>query len=181
LGDKFDLAYYNINWEKAANYKYIIAVSSDNTSWTSAVDKRTNTSSNQLQGGIIDSKSVRYVRVTITQNPTNLWSSFYEFEIYGAKSAASGLHDVKNVYELGIVVYPNPVTTNAIIKYVLSTASTVKLELYNVSGIKIKDLFSGFQEIGTQQFLFKNDFGPGLYYIRVSAGLYNGFQKFVIK
>lgn len=181
LGDKYDLGYFNINWEKAANYKYIIAVSVDNAVWTTAVDKRANTSTTQLQGGTIDSKSVRYVRITITQNPANLWSSFCEFEIYGEKSSTSAVNKIRSGSEFNIVVYPNPVESNATIKYTLSESSTVNMELYNFSGMKIKDLYTGFQEEGTHQILFKNDFGPGLYYIRVNAGLYNGFQKFVIK
>lgn len=180
LGDKYDLSYFNINWESAALYKYIIEVSTDNVNWSTGFDKRNNTLSDQLQSGVIFSKSVRYVRIRITQNPANNWCSFYEFEVYGAKSTVNSVQDVKLGNEFKIDVYPNPVKSSATINYVLKEASSVKLELYSLSGMKLKDLMDGYQESGEHEFGFVNDYAAGVYYLKLRVKSGSGVCKVVV-
>ena len=181
LGDKYDLEYYSINWEKAANYKYLIEVSEDNISWSNAVDNRKNSLSDQTQSGAITSNSVRYVRITITQNPTNLWSSFYEFEIYGIKSAANALNNLKSDNEFKIDVYPNLVDKNTTIKYTLSGGTSVKVELYNSGGKKLTNLVNDYQESGIHQIALNNEYVPGIYFLGFDLNNRNYFHKLILK
>jgi len=182
LGEQYDLDNYTILWEKSAVYQYVIEVSKDNINWTIAVDQRSNTSSNQAQDGVITSKAVRYVRVTITKNPSNLWSSFYEFQLFGAKSSLNGVGSVKRNDDFKITVFPNPANDFVNVKYKLATnCKNVKLEMFNDAGLKLKDLYCGSQDSGIHQLSFKNEFAPGVYYISLNSELYGDLQKLVIK
>ena len=181
LGEQYDLSNYNILWEMADVYQFKIEVSNDNINWTMAVDKRNNASTDQTQSGTINSKSVRYVRISITKNPSWYWSSFYEFQLYGEKSAANGVTDVKRNDEFNIKVFPNPAGNYATIKYILAGPSKINLELFNSAGMKMKELYSGFQNSGTYQLPIECKFAPGVYYVRLSYGTYSRLQKFVMK
>lgn len=182
LGGIYDLENFGILWEKAAVYQYKIEVSKDNINWILAVDQQSNASSSQSQEGVISSKSVRYVKITITKNPANLWSSFFEFQIFGTKSTVIGVGSVKGVPDFKIVISPNPVRDFIHVNYHLVTAcSNVKIELYNQAGLKLKNLYNGFQDIGNHQHSFKNEFAPGLYFIHFSSEWNEDVQKLVIE
>lgn len=88
LQANYDLTDFVIKFESASVYKYRIEVSSNNTTWTTAVDRTNNTSNVQTQTGAITSTNVRYVRLTVTGLSGANWASFYEFELYG-KAAGS--------------------------------------------------------------------------------------------
>ena len=179
LGDKYDLTTFNINWEFAALYKYLIEVSSDNVNWSIGFDRRSNTLSDQMQSGTLSAKAVRYVRISITQNPTNYWSSFYEFEVYGAKSLLNSVQHVETEFKME--VYPNPVKSSATINYRLTEASTVKVALYSLSGTKLRDLMDTFEERGAHEFTFNNEFASGVYYLKFSLKNGNRFCKLIIE
>ncbi len=171
LGDNYDLFYYNINWEMPAAYRYIVEVSDDNSNWTRVTDQRNNTSTEQVQGGDIKANSVRYVRLTITENPPRYWSSFYEFEIYGTKSAVT---DAGNVADdnTGIDIFPVPVEDKATVKYLLSKSSPVRMELFNSKGEKLRNLFEGYQISGAHQLSFHfNNYNSGVYFIRLNSNM----------
>ncbi len=182
LGEKYDLSSYTIIWEKAEVYKYIIEVSANNKDWTLAVNKRNNTNNNPTDKGNITATDVRYVRITITENPSWYWSSFFEFELYGTRT------DLINVPQRGIDnfdlhVYPNPVKNknNSIVEYTLKQSSMVEIGIYNANGEKIKELINGHQKRGTHELLLKNEFEPGIYFLRINAGGLNTSKTIVVK
>jgi hypothetical protein len=78
-------------------------------------------------------------------------------------------------------IFPNPAENMAIIKYNLAERSPVKVELYNSTGTKLKDLVNCFQEKGVQQLSFITDYVPGVYYIRVISNTKTCSRKLVIK
>jgi hypothetical protein len=51
LGDVYNLGGDEVLWEKGAVYGYVVAVSTNNTTWTTVLDKSGNTSSAQDQSG----------------------------------------------------------------------------------------------------------------------------------
>ncbi|HLP04662.1 MAG TPA: glycoside hydrolase family 2 TIM barrel-domain containing protein [Paludibacter sp.] len=181
LGDQYDISYYNITWEMAAAYKYIIEVSNDGSNWTRVVDKTGNTSTSQLQGGGLVAKSVRYVRLTITQNPAQYWSSFFEIEICGAKSSVSGIRDVDAGGNFELTVSPNPVVDNATLCYVLAEPSQVQIDVANSCGNKARELYKGFQTAGVHQLKIDGNLAPGVYFLRFTAGSATGVKKFVVR
>jgi hypothetical protein len=91
LGASHSLTGAEIVWEKGtgsdqatAKYKYKIEVSTDNATWTSAVDFSTNTSAEQTQTHAFTGDA-RYVKVTVLDivDPDWLWASFWEFRVMG--------------------------------------------------------------------------------------------------
>jgi hypothetical protein len=71
-------------WEFSGRvYDYRIEVSNNNTSWTTVVDKTTNTSTAQTQSSTFTA-TARYVRITVTDPPPNSSASFYEFRVFGS-------------------------------------------------------------------------------------------------
>jgi len=164
LGDLYNLSSYKINWEEAANYKYIVEVSADNAKWTTAVNMRSNASADQTQSGTITSKSVRYVRITVTQNPTNLWSSFYEFELYGVKSSTDALNEVLSNNGFISDIYPNPVTDK--LNIVTKNSTAVAVDIFSIAGVKV---YSGKTE-GQHTQINLSNLSSGIYMLQLSDG-----------
>ncbi len=66
--------------------------------------------------------------------------------------------------------YPNPFNSTATIKYYIPKATNVKIEIYNLIGNKVKELFSGRQESGYHHVLWEaSNTASGAYYCRMST------------
>ncbi len=166
LGAVYNLTYYRVTWEHTEAYKFMIEVSPDNENWTVQIDKRNNTVVDNTQKGAFSAQNVRYVRITVTENPSWYWSSFYEFEVYGSEAIAESVHNsINNKY--GLNIYPNPVTDRATIEYHLSSPSVINMSLYNVNGGKEAVLANGYQNSGIHKLLLYNVYNPGLYLLRI--------------
>jgi alpha-L-fucosidase len=63
------------------NYRYRIEGSTDNTTWTTLVDRTDTTSTSQVQTVVLSAQA-RYVRVTVTGLPTGVWASIRNLELY---------------------------------------------------------------------------------------------------
>jgi hypothetical protein len=73
--------------------------------------------------------------------------------------------------------YPNPFNPTTIIRYQLPTTSIVKLELYDVLGKKVAELFDGQQEAGAFEYQLdaaKLRLSSGVYFYRLQAGSASG-------
>jgi hypothetical protein len=93
LGDHHDLASVTIDWYNTSTrgYGYQIAVSSDNTNFTTVVDKSGNTSFGNTSDNF-SALAKRYVRITVTSSTqVNGYASFYECKVYGASAPAVAL------------------------------------------------------------------------------------------
>ncbi|MCP2246625.1 alpha-L-fucosidase, partial [Lentzea aerocolonigenes] len=78
-----------IAWElDAANYRYRIEGSTDNTTWTTLSDQTTTTSTGQVRTAVFTAQA-RYVRVTVTGLPSGGWASIRAFEVYDRPFAAN--------------------------------------------------------------------------------------------
>lgn len=87
LEDEYDIIGTITKWENAEIYQYKIEVSSDDENWTLAVDKTANALAKQIHLNEFQQENVRYVKITITgMDPSWLWASFYEMEVYGNQS-----------------------------------------------------------------------------------------------
>lgn len=65
---------------------------------------------------------------------------------------------------------PNPVSSSALISYILSTSGTVSLKLYDVMGHEVRTLVSERQEAGEHSVtLDASDLPNGVYYYRLST------------
>jgi len=88
LGAPYNLTQVAVTWELSGRvYNYLVEVSANATSWTTVLDKRSNTSTAQTQINTITAAAARYVRITVTGLAASTWASFYEFEVYGGQTA----------------------------------------------------------------------------------------------
>jgi hypothetical protein len=68
-------------------------------------------------------------------------------------------------------VYPNPMTTNATISYQLNQNSNVNVELYDLNGRMVQNVFSGDLAKGEHKnTIQRNNLTPGLYIYKIQAG-----------
>jgi len=71
--------------------------------------------------------------------------------------------------------YPNPFNATTSISYALATAGQVKLEIFNITGGKVKTLIDGYQDVGTHSLIWDglNDLGKvtasGTYFYRLKT------------
>ena len=76
--------------------------------------------------------------------------------------------------------YPNPFNPETNIKFALKKQSFVKLEIYDINGKRVANLFNGPKEIGIHIFKWNaNSFASGIYFIRMSAERKSFVRKIV--
>ncbi|MFJ8625022.1 alpha-L-fucosidase [Kitasatospora sp. NPDC093550] len=82
LGSTRSLTGTRIAWElDNVNYRYTIEGSTDNSAWTTLADRTATTSTSQVQTARFRTQA-RYVRVTVTGLPTNVYASIRTLEVY---------------------------------------------------------------------------------------------------
>jgi hypothetical protein len=93
LGASRNITGVGIDWFNSSTrgYGYQIAVSSDNTNFTTVVDKSTNTQFGNTLDSV--SASARYVRITVTScTVAGGFAAFYECNVYGTSAPAVALN-----------------------------------------------------------------------------------------
>jgi hypothetical protein len=89
LGAVHPLGRFEVIWEYPTSavglpYGYIVGVSNDGTTFTTAIDRTTTTSTMQIQtNDFPPATSGRYVRITAVLLPTGAWASFFEARVFG--------------------------------------------------------------------------------------------------
>jgi hypothetical protein len=79
--------------------------------------------------------------------------------------------------------YPNPFNSSTNIRYTLPTDNHVKLEIFDLSGRKITQLFNGYQAAGEYNFnwvakdVTGNELTTGIYFVKVYAGKFHKTVK----
>ena len=106
----------------------------------------------------------------------------WDLAITATRTGVTGIVDLPFARQLKI--YPNPVSSNNLfIQYELTRQSGVLVELYTLTGCKLKTIYSGTQQAGlrTIQFPFKSGIGPatGIYLVRVQIGKDFHLEKIV--
>lgn len=167
----YDLVGSEVMWEfDGTTYGYVIQVSSDNVLWTTVVDKRSNTSTAQTQQDMFTARSVRYVRIMITQLSAGSWASFWEFKVF--VSPTSGVEHgevIPNEFRLN-QNYPNPFNPTTTISYQLPVDSQVTLKVYDVLGREIETLVNERQHAGKYSLsLDGRNLSTGVYYYRLQT------------
>jgi DNA-directed RNA polymerase subunit RPC12/RpoP len=82
LGGVITITNTQVTWELVSVYQYEIEVSSDNTNWTTVVDKTSNLTLAKKNSDDF-SASGRFVRIVVTGLQPGAWASFYEFQVLG--------------------------------------------------------------------------------------------------
>ena len=82
--------------------------------------------------------------------------------------------------KVNLLVFPNPLSSSAIIEYDLIDQALVELKIYNYLGKEIDVLVSEFQKAGTHQSVWNAEGLPvGVYFYRLTAGPQVGSGKII--
>jgi DNA-directed RNA polymerase subunit RPC12/RpoP len=82
LGGAITITNTQVTWELVSIYQYEVKVSSDNTNWTTVVDKTSNLTVAKKNSDNFSANG-RYVRVEVTGLQPGSWASFFEFQVLG--------------------------------------------------------------------------------------------------
>jgi hypothetical protein len=84
------------------------------------------------------------------------------------------------VHQLGI--FPNPLAESSTLRFYLAEGSHSQIEIYNLTGEKVKSVFEGYLPAGSHKFsINKNEFAPGLYFTRLQTSAGSVVGKMMVK
>ncbi|HUM47252.1 MAG TPA: T9SS type A sorting domain-containing protein, partial [Chitinophagales bacterium] len=105
------------------------------------------------------------------------WSPIQIFTTLPQKSTDAPLSE-KEIFS----VYPNPVSSSAVIEFFLSNTSALKIDLFDIQGRKIKTIDEGNFEAGNYQLHFeRNNLPSGIYFLRLKADTHITTQKLIVQ
>jgi hypothetical protein len=76
-------------------------------------------------------------------------------------------------------VYPNPFNENTTVGYTLNADSEVRLEIYNVLGMKIESIINAKQQAGEFKYVLDNKMNAGVYFISLAINNKTATQRVV--
>ncbi len=80
-----------------------------------------------------------------------------------------------------LLAYPNPFNPTTTIRFGLTEDSKVLLEVYDISGSKINTLKNSFMKKGYHSVIWDgSNYSSGVYFIRMTSGLYVSSSKVVL-
>jgi flagellar hook assembly protein FlgD len=94
------------------------------------------------------------------------------------------INDLENKWNASC--YPNPFRNSTRIKYAIQRLTNVKVEVYDINGLKVKTLLSKNQQAGNYSLIWDgtNDSGnpvsSGIYYCRCRSGEKNETIKMIL-
>ena len=88
-------------------------------------------------------------------------------------SSSGEIIDIKynNSEKFSLVsAYPNPFNPTTTINYSLEKNENIKINIYNINGSLVDNIFNGFQSIGTHQVVWNaKDYPSGIYFVKMSS------------
>jgi glucuronoarabinoxylan endo-1,4-beta-xylanase len=77
--------------------------------------------------------------------------------------------------------YPNPFNPTTRIDYAIPQALNVSLKVYNLLGVEVANLYTGFRQAGNYSAVFDGSaFASGVYFYRLTAGSFVSTRKFIL-
>jgi len=182
LGSSYNLTGSEVTWEfDGQNYKYLIEVSKNNSTWSTVVDKRSTTLTDQTQLDLFTAVAVRYVRITITQLSSGCWASFWEFKVFTSPTSEVQQNEVKPTEYSLKQNYPNPFNPSTMISYSLKEKSKVRLIVYDLLGRIVDTLVNEIEDSGIYNVRFSaNSLASGIYFYRIQAGNFVTTKKMIL-
>lgn len=112
-----------------------------------------------------------------------IWNFFFRYDINGL-IGTSGIQDPTlmspDKYELSQNL-PNPFNHATLIRYSLSQASKVRLEVYNLLGVKVTTLIEGQRTAGHHSVVFDaSSLSSGVYFYKITAGEFTRMRKMML-
>lgn len=150
-------------------YQYIIEAKSDiSGNYEIIVDRSSNTTGGEIISDSINSKNVRFVKLTVNSSYgySGDWISILELGIYSNTTTVIEVTEdkfVPNKFTLH-QSYPNPFNPSTTINYDITTPGETKLYVYNINGELITKLINKFQKQGSYSVNFNG--------INIPSGVY---------
>jgi hypothetical protein len=114
-------------------------------------------------------------------DPGDMWN-FAPNKIITVSSAISGITNQNRPSGINLNQnYPNPFNPSTKISFLIPSPEYIKLEVFNVTGTKIKTLVNEFKSAGYYSYDFNaENIASGIYYYRLEAGSFSDTKKMVI-
>lgn len=107
------------------------------------------------------------VNASINAETTTKWS---EIVSYKTNDRFTSIEDTE-ISGAVVTCFPNPVINKLNISINSDRNNNATIEIYNILGMKIKDLFNGVLEVGTNNYIFNSDgLLEGIYFCKVVVG-----------
>jgi hypothetical protein len=126
-----------------------------------------------------------------TLNATGLAQSITlqpgEYHVYLNRNVASNIVTPVSAINspesnLFVKILPNPVWQNAVINITVPVAGNMQIDLLNIQGQKVSNIYSGFLSKGDHTINFtKKNLPAGMYMLKVNSKISSGAIKFVVK
>lgn len=78
------------------------------------------------------------------------------------------------------VCVPNPIDEIGYIEFTLSENNQTDINIYDIHGRKMQELFSGYLESGPQKICFSTGLNPGVYFVRIDTGEFDRIVRVVV-
>ncbi|PWJ43214.1 polysaccharide lyase family 7 protein [Sediminitomix flava] len=159
-------------------YQYIIEVSTNGSSYSTIVDRTSNTTGGSNSAPITDSfanVNARYVRLTVTgaSGYSGSWISIEELSVFGSSNARIAT-SILSQEEEDVNVYPNPATTSLNIS---GASDYDRLVIYNGRG----QVISTSSDLGNTVRINTENYVSGLYILRLEGRDGSVTRKVLIK
>ncbi len=143
------------------------------------------TADTTLVGYIYGGISSTAPNIFFTNTGTQSSASSQIFKVYVIKDPTIGIHDLneQSIGTLKIQVFPNPMSSDFVVKFHLNKIAETKVSLYSIEGERIVEKFLNNLHIGenTFQCKIKNlDLG-GIYFLTIETPYEKATQKIIIK
>ncbi len=129
---------------------------------------------------IADNDLLSYVDPFTLGQPNFLLQSGSELKS-GSIWPQTGINERKNAFTASI--YPNPVSTNATIRFTLVKAENLTITLFDITGIKISTVSHDEQyQSGENEVKFNvSDLAKGMYFVQITNGINSSAFKLMVK
>ena len=108
-------------------------------------------------------------------------TEYKPFMIYEYIADSSADEDYPVVEQKKIYIYPNPVNGNSKIDYFLSKQQHITIDLYNIRGQKISNLFSGLCKSGRNEISLNiANLSNGIYFLKLEKNEYKSITKKIV-
>ncbi|MEO8512629.1 MAG: T9SS type A sorting domain-containing protein [Ignavibacteria bacterium] len=127
----------------------------------------------------------RIINSTVFMTPTFGWSfgsggSIYRYNTSVIGLSENGSENLPAEFEIH-QNFPNPFNPSTTISYTLVNSGMVKIDIFDIGGKLIKELFNGYQPSGYHDINWNaNDASSGIYFCRVSGGPVNKTIKMLL-
>lgn len=93
-----------------------------------------------------------------------------------------GINENNSHSNIALNCYPNPVQGDAVVSFTLENNAIATLEIINVTGARVKTIYSGDVTMGENTFTINsNNLESGIYFVRLTANGISSANKFVVK